>query len=242
MKPAVFERVERHTGKQTNVGQTKEREFSASGNEAERDAGNCGRQEVDCCQQHKTFVHRWVAAKVERQTDQDREDQRVAKWDDQEWERRMSEIPATSRSIKRRPHSYDHYQHGECSSEVSESLMDLRALFGQRHLRDKQQNPRGHNDAMQVNDAIGKIGRVEEELEIVSAGEAREYDQREQNCCKNVKPSIIYTNWYAVSCGHWGTSIRGFEVEIVAEVTAATEASLLVVTFIARDVDLWPKS
>ena len=58
MRPAVFERVERNTGKQAQISQTKERECSALGNEAEWDARNCGRQEVDYCQQHKTFVHR----------------------------------------------------------------------------------------------------------------------------------------------------------------------------------------
>ncbi len=80
----------------------------------------------------------------------------------------------------------------------------------QRYLRHKQHDPRGHHDAVQVNNASSEIRRVEERFEIVSAGETREYDQWSQNCCEYVQPPIINAGGHSGGCCHWDSSVWAF--------------------------------
>ena len=66
----MLDRVEADTREQTQVCQSKEREWPAIDDEVKWNASNGWCQQVDRRQQHETFVNVQLAAEVKSQSDQ----------------------------------------------------------------------------------------------------------------------------------------------------------------------------
>src|SRR5262249_46388500 len=154
--------IEPDSEQQTEIGQSKEREWSTVDDETERNACDRGSKQVDCSQQHETLVNVELATVIKRQPDQYSEYEHVADRDDQKRKRFGSRATANS-SVKAGQNSDDNYECSQHAAEYSETLMNTRSPgCDQRYLHDKEHDPCGHDDAVQVNDASGEIGCMEE--------------------------------------------------------------------------------
>src|SRR4026207_1670733 len=177
MKPAVADRVEHHKDDETEIRQTKNRQWPTVSNETKRNARDRRRQQVRCSKQHESFVNIEAPAVIKRGGDQNAEDEHVAERNDEKRQGRGRTrhyeawvVNEASCGEQARQYANDENEGSQTRADYAETLMRLRASLGYEcYLHDEQHDPRGHDDAVCVDDQTRQCGSAKEALEIVSA-------------------------------------------------------------------------